>query len=73
MEIEFEKLVEIIADEVLNQLNRNRTNVYSSMKEEKTECSCKTLKFNPSCCSVTELSRAYIFSIKAEVSNIMAL
>lgn len=73
MEIELEKIVEIVADEVANQLLGKGNNPNYPAGNNHPGCSCKPVGFNPSCCSVTEISREYILSIKREASSIMAL
>ncbi len=73
LEIELEKLVEIVADEVAKQLLSKDNKPDYPAGNYGHECSCRPKGFNPSCCSVTEISREYILSIRREASSIMAL
>ena len=72
-EIDFDELVKIITEEVVNHLYAKGGNFILNKETCTKNCSKHAKSFNPSCCSVTEISREYIMSIRSEVSSIMAL
>jgi hypothetical protein len=71
--MQFEKLIETIVAEVVIELEKFGFEVGYSNKEKNCSCSCKIEKVNPSNCKTSELGEKYFISIRAEVSEIMAL
>ncbi|MFZ0455758.1 MAG: hypothetical protein WCE54_14720 [Ignavibacteriaceae bacterium] len=73
MEIKFEKLVEIIVEEVVSELSKKGFLIVQEKNQKSHSCSCKADKVNPSNCRTSDLSDKYFISIKAEINDCLAL